>query len=506
MELKQLSKKRNYAMSLVLGSGGFYFGYYISCFNSLYYPMLTGDFGYDKEKDENILNTYSGLVNMIFCLGAMVGVLGSGYLSDKFGRRPILYAGEIIALIGLVPSLFAHVVPLMISRGISGVVTGVNSSMFSVIMTEVLPNKVSGFGNSFSYLAITVAILLAFVTQNIFSFNTISKNWRIFYVWPLIISIIRLILFPFFIKTDTPKYLFNKNQDPEIAKKNILEAYQTIYQPEDAIVATENAILLFEKQRSEGKVTILTLFSKTYRKRLFSGCSVAFIQQVSGIAFLIFYSTVIFDEIKEGYGKTMALMIGIANVVGSLMAIYLIEKAGRKFNLVGGVFIEAISWFVLYIGYHYKTLWVLIVACMAYMIAFAIGLGGTETAYISEILPPLGVGLSLGLQWFMNALIGIVVPILVKAVGGSSIILFFGIASFLLGFLLDYVTIETKGKSEKMIVQEFSEGKYRFFESFRKSPTTTKAPLEKQMNEVQIQQAEAQRTEHENLVVSNRAV
>lgn len=471
MELKQLSKLKNHSTALLLGSGGFYFGYYVAIFNPLFFPMLTGSFGYDKTKDENLLNTYFGLVNLFFCLGAMIGVLVSGYLSDKFGRRPILYSGEIIALIGLVPSIFAHIAPLLISRIINGVVTGINSSMFSVIMAEMLPNKVCGFGNSFSYMAITIGILMAYLTLNIFSFDTLRDYWRIFVLWPLAVSVTRLVLFPFLIRSETQKYVFNKYSDKgrEECFKKVLEVNAMIYETQSAELVTKDMIEVFEKQKLSGNVTLKKLLSKEYRKRLFSGALVSYVQQFAGISFLIFYSTVIFDEIKDGYGKTMGLMIGISNFVGSILTIYLIQKKGRKFNLVTGAAINVVSLIILLIGYSTSTLWLLILACIVFMLSFAVGLGGTLTAYISEVLPPLGVGISLSLLWFLNGLLGFVLPPLIKQIGAPPIIAFLAGITFINIFILDCFLIETKGKTEAMVIDEFRNRKYKFMDIFRSS-------------------------------------
>ena len=95
------------------------------------------------------------------------------------------------------------------------------------------------------------------------------------------------------------------------------------------------------------------------------------------------------------------------------------------------------------------------------MLAFAIGLGGTETAYIGEILPPLGVGIALAVQWIVTALIGQFLPNLLSYFGPSSLILFFGVFCFVLFFTLDFLTIETKGKTEQMIVEEFQNSSYK---------------------------------------------
>lgn len=468
MELKQLSKCRNYGIALVLGSGGFYFGYFLACFNPLFMPMLVGAFGYDETKDKSLLNTYNGLTTMFFCLGAASGTLLSGYLSDKFGRRPILYLGEVIALASGVPYLFENVGALFVGRYMSGLVAGVNSSMFSVIMAELLPNQICGFGNSFAYLVITFGILLSYLTQNIFSYGTIVKYWRIILLWPLVISVVRLALFPFFIRTDTPKYVYSSIRDKQAARDRVKAVMLTIYDAQDSEKATATVVALFNKQESAGPVSFLSLFRAKYRSRNLSGCSVAFFQQLSGIVFIVFYSTDLFNSFKQGSGKTLTLIVGISNFAGSILTIYLIGKMGRKFNLIAGIFFQGVAWFLLLIGFQVGALWLLIVGSCLYMVSFSVGLGGTETAYISEVLPPIGVGFALAVHWLLNAVIGILIPILVQSLGPSALMGFFGVVSILGVFALDFLLIETKGKSEETIIAEFENKKYRCFDIFRK--------------------------------------
>ena len=459
-EPEQLNKKLNYGIAIVLGSGGFYFGYYVACFNPFEKPILEGELGYVLGTDSE--KTMIGLVNMLFAVGAMVGVLFTGALADRFGRRPLLIFGEVLALLCVIPYSIANIYSLLFARFISGAVAGVNSSIFSIMMAEMLPNSVCGFGNGFSYFALTLAILISYLTQNIFNYDQMVQNWRLLLLWPAIISLLRLILFPIYIRTDTPKYLYNSAPNSQAGELAVRRAYGLIYSQRSVDAVASESIALYEKQKTAGTVSVGTLFGPQYRKRLFSGCYVAFGQQVSGINFLIFYSTTLFNELQDGLGKTMTLVVGICNFTGSIIVIYLISRLGRKFNLVMGPLFQSIAFFILYIGYIQKTIWILIVSVCLYIISFAIGLGGTETAYIGEILPPAGVGLALAVQWIMTALIGQFLPALISIFGSSTLIIFFAFACLFFFFTFDYFLIETKGKSEQQIITEFESGHYRF--------------------------------------------
>ena len=454
----------SYTTSILLGSGGLYFGYYHGIFNPLFEPLMTGVYGYDKERDKSTIDIYHGMINMLYAVGAMVGVLGTGALADRFGRRHILYMGEIIAILCVVPYACRSIVCLMIARLISGVVAGINSAIFSIMLIESLPNSISGFGNGFAYLMVSFSIFISFICQNIFDRNYLIDHWRIILLWPCIISVLRLILFSFYIKSDTPKYIYNSEKDGEVARNKIRHIYRRMYIEDDAIKATNDSIKCYEEENKDGVVTLKSVFGRKYRKRLISGCFVAFAGQLSGINFFIFYSTKVFDQIKEGYGKKMTPVIGLNNIIGSIMVLYLISKMGRKFNLVMGALCQAVGMSILYVGYKMMNMYVLILSTCVYMIAFAIGLGGTETAYIGEILPPVGVGVALAVQWIMTAVIGQVTAPLIDIIGPDMLIIIFAVLCFIFTLCLDYLTIETNNKSEKEIIEEFESGRYKFMD------------------------------------------
>lgn len=450
--------------AVILSSGGLYLGYYMGCFNPLFEPIFTGVLGFDKDADKDLLNYYNGIINMLFSVGAMLGVFVSGTLADTFGRRAILYSGEIIALVCCVPYSYAEVSSLMTARAISGMVAGINSSILTVMMAELLPNSVCGFGSGFFYLMMTTGTLTGYVTQNVFDRAFLVENWRYILLFPGIISIARLVLFPIFIKTDTPKYIYFSEKNKKKAEAMIARVYSHIYISTDALAATSDAISHFEQDSQKGQVGVSSLFSTKYRKRFTSGILVAFTLQFSGINFFTFYSTKLFDSIEDGYGKTMTLVIGINNFFGSMLAIYFIGKLGRKFNLVMGLIFQGVGMYLLVFGNHFRSFWALALGCCIYTLAFAIGFGGTETAYLGEILPPSGVGTTLAFQWTITAFIGQFMAELIDAVGSAALLIFFAATCTTLVFLLDFVTIETKGKTEQAVVKEFESGKYKFMD------------------------------------------
>lgn len=460
-DLKLFSKSRTLLLALIIAMGNCYGGYCDGIFNPMALPLLEDVYGMDHEKDKDLIIWYEGAYNAAFAMGALVGALIVGTLSNKFGRRPILFAGEFIAVLNCLVLNIEDKDVLIGGRFFSGLVTGMANVGF-VIISELLPNSVSGFGNSSGYVLAVSCMLLGFASQKLLGRSGLVKYWRYILCLTIFVSIIRLTFLPFLLKTDTPKYVYTKSS-PEKVKDNLYSVFSRVYTEEDAKLATDLAITTFRKQDSEAKIGLGEMFRKGNRLRFFSGCFLAFAQQFNGINFFIYYSTKIFNQIN-GTGEDMTLVIGISNVVGGVLALYLISKTGRKFNLVLGCFTQATALCFILVGIRIDNFILTAGAACVFISAFAFGLGGSYQAYMCEILPPSGVGFAVSLQWFFTAVVAQSTPFISDHFGQVTVLAFFAGASFLLFLGLSLVTIETKGKLEYQIVDKFKKGKLKCFD------------------------------------------
>jgi MFS family permease len=193
---------------MMLALGTVRFGFYSSCMNALGRPILIGVLGYDEVNDPKSFNTVYGMVNLLFSIGAAIGTLLGGKLADKYGRNRVFYLSMIIDLLNVAPMMIAHTAPLLISRVLLGISTGLASCIYNILLAEVLPSKLRGIGSSIAILFLTSSILISAACQNIWSFDTLVHNWRYLLIYPLLLEIFRVILFPFLFKTDTPRYIY----------------------------------------------------------------------------------------------------------------------------------------------------------------------------------------------------------------------------------------------------------------------------------------------------------
>jgi len=132
-------------------------------------------------------------------------------------------------------------------------------------------------------------------------------------------------------------------------------------------------------------------------------------QQLSGITFFLYYSTKIFNSIGVD-GQTANLVFAFGMLFGGVLCMFTLNKLGRKVNIVGGCFCQALSFYALYAMKVTNCFTMLYPVCIFYIVAYSIGLGGTSYAFGAEILPPTGVGLTITVQWLWSAVIGEFTP------------------------------------------------------------------------------------------------
>ena len=136
-------------------------------------------------------------------------------------------------------------------------------------------------------------------------------------------------------------------------------------------------------------------------------------QQMSGINFLNFFSTDLFNKIANN-GKQITFMMGIVKVLSASSGTYILNKFGRRPLLSNGCMVQCISFLVLYIMLKLDWDTYVVIPVGFYLIGFALGLGGTMMIYTTDILPANGIGLAVAVQWLFTSIVGKVTPIINK--------------------------------------------------------------------------------------------
>ena len=296
-------------------------------------------------------------------LTATLAMMVSGPLSDKFGRRSMLRIAAVLYGISAVFSALAPgFVTLVIARMIGGFGVGASLILAPMYLAEISPAKVRGRLVSFNQLNIVIGISLAFFTNYlILKFGQTDAEWasalglgKYNWRWMLGLETLPAILYFFglFFVPRSPRWLLMKDRRAEAV--DILEGFNTKEQVESDIKEIETSI---HSDMNREKVSISELFKPALTFVLTIGVVISILQQITGINSVFFYAPMIFEQSGIGTDASFvqAILVGITNLVFTILAIAFIDKFGRKPLLVVGVSGIAICMFLLAYGFNSAT-------------------------------------------------------------------------------------------------------------------------------------------------------
>ncbi|MFO7934161.1 MAG: MFS transporter, partial [Bacteroidales bacterium] len=206
-----MSSKFNRRKSVVVviasiaATGGLLFGFDTGVISGAI-PFIQEYFELTDSQVENV--TALGLI------GAVVGALITGRVTDYLGRKKVILASAFVFATGAVWTGLAPTVnQLMISRFYLGLAIGVSSFAVPLYISEIAPTKIRGTLVSLFQLLITVGILAAYLSDRAFADNTDLESWRpMLYIGvaPALILFIGMFFLP-----ETPRWLMSKGRDEE---------------------------------------------------------------------------------------------------------------------------------------------------------------------------------------------------------------------------------------------------------------------------------------------------
>jgi sugar porter (SP) family MFS transporter len=296
-------------------------------------------------------------------LTATLAMMVSGPLSDKFGRRIILkWAAVLYAVSAVLSALAPSFTMLIIARMIGGLGVGASLILAPMYIAEISPAKVRGTMVSFNQLNIVIGISVAFFTNylililgdsdgNWVSQLGISKhNWR----WMLGLETLPAILyfvFLFFVP-ESPRWLFIKGRKDEAS--DILSRVMPEEEVKETIAEIDNNI---KKEKNKEKVRVAELFKPSLKLVLLIGVVIAITQQITGINAVFFYAPMIFEQTGIGTDASFsqAILVGLTNLVFTVLAMWMIDKYGRKLLLIIGLSGIVISMGILALSFGNAT-------------------------------------------------------------------------------------------------------------------------------------------------------
>ena len=325
-------------ISAVVSLGGFLFGFDAG--------IISGVMEYAGPQF-NLNDTQWGWVVSSPSLAAMFTMLFSGALSDRVGRKPLLIG---IALLYSISAVFSALSGsyemLFITRMVGGIAFGAALVLAPAYIAEISSAENRGKLVSIQQLNIVLGFFAAFLCNYYLnktfsdgrSWMTENTVWR----WMLGVESLPAILYfsLLFFVPKSPRWL--------ISKGRVEEGEKVLFQLHGEEKAKEESKSIQESLSSESqktKVPVTDLFKPALRFIVFVGLAIGILQQITGINAIYFYATTIFKQTGIGTNAafTSGVLLSFTTVVFTLVAMYLIDRVGRRPLLLVGIFGIAVS-------------------------------------------------------------------------------------------------------------------------------------------------------------------
>ncbi|MEH6680246.1 MAG: sugar porter family MFS transporter [Sediminicola sp.] len=387
-----------------------------------------------------------GFVVSSALLGTILGTLLSSRPGDFLGRRNYLkILGALFFISALGCALAWDFWSLSIARFIGGIGVGGASVIAPIYIAEISPAKIRGRLVILFQFNICVGILVAYLSNSLIelmNLDVLDMQWRVMFAAeciPALFFVLMLFTIP-----QSPRWLISKGKDGE-AKKVLLKIGEL--RLDDALMEIQMSLKKNSKYAKE------RLFQKKYAYPIFLGISIAAFNQLSFINGYLYYLNDTLGEIGATFGgKFQPIIIGVANVVAVTVAIFTIDKLGRKKLLLIGSWGSALPLALCgYIAWTRELIELFPWSLAMFILFFSFSQGAVIWVYISEIFPnsvrSKGMALGSFTHWGLCAIAATVYPTVtsISEIGYAIPFLFGGAMMILQFFVVYFLFIETNG-------------------------------------------------------------
>lgn len=448
--------------SAVTAIGGFLFGYDTAVINGAN-TYLQAHFGLDPARDA----MWIGLATASAIIGCIPGAMSAGFMSDRWGRRRVLFfCAFLYAISGILSAIPQNFAQFIAARMLSGLAIGVSSMICPVYIAEIAPPQWRGRLGSLFQLGIVTGIFVTLFINGLIqgqgdaAWNT-AYGWR----WMLAAEVLPAVAFIFllFPIPESPRWLIQAGREEEA--RAILDRIGGPDYASQEIASVQEVL-----QQEEG--SLADLFTRRYRLPLLIALVLMVGSQFSGINAIMYYSTEIF---KNATGDAHAafkssVWIGLINLLATFIAILLVDKAGRKPLLLIGNAIQVIALGT--VGFIYAShpqspalLWFVIL----YTAAFAMAMGPLPWIVCSEIFPAKLRGRAMSVAtfciWTGCLIVAQTFPYLLERIGPARTFWMYGACSAATFLFVLLRLPETKGRSLEEIERSWTPPENRPLES-----------------------------------------
>jgi SP family xylose:H+ symportor-like MFS transporter len=422
-------------ISFISALGGYLFGFDFAVISGAL-PFLRKEFLLDP--------LWEGFLTGSLALGCIAGCLIAGNIAEKYGRRPgLMVAAFIFAVSSLGIALSKGLVFFVIMRFAAGIGVGMASMLCPMYIAEISPAAVRGRNVAINQLTVVLGILITNLC-NYFLADTGADAWRWMFglgVIPSVVFLIGVIWLP-----ESPRWLMKAGQAEKA--KQVLNKIGAPAFVDTTLKAIERSL------SGNTKLSYKAVFEKAVRPAVLVGITLAVFQQFCGINVVFNYTSTIFASVGSSLNQQLfeTVSIGIVNLLFTLLAMWQVDKLGRRpLMLIGSLGLSVLYIALAFLLQSHAAAGLVSILVLLAISTYAISIAPITWVLISEIFPNKirseASTVAVVSLWGAYFILVFTFPILAKVLGTYGPFYLYAVICFC-GFLFIKTKVkETKGQT-----------------------------------------------------------
>ncbi len=394
-----------FLVTIVAALGGMLFGYDTGVINGAIGP-LKAYFTLNPRQE--------GWATACALLGCALGVAGAGALSDRFGRKKVLILSAVFFLVSAIGTAVPRtLIAFILYRILGGLGVGAASISSPMYIAEISPARIRGRMVSINQFAIVTGFLIVYFVNYFIALQgndawNQQAGWRWMFGSESLPALILLVLL--FFVPESPRWLTKQGRENEAL--DILTRVDGITYARSELAEIKDAV-------AHETGSLRQLLVPGMRIVLVIGIVLAVLQQVTGINVFLYFGTEIFKKMGSGTNAALlqTVIVGAVNLTFTIIAIWTVDKIGRKPLMLIGSTGMGISLFAMGLAAYAQTtgLWILLFI-LGYIACFALSVGPVVWVILSEIFPTRIRGRAMAIAtvclWVANYLVSQTFPMM----------------------------------------------------------------------------------------------
>lgn len=416
------------------------------------------NFGGKPVLDEETASSIKGFTISSALIGCILGGTLGGFISRSLGRKKGLVLAAILFTISAIGSAIPeklnifgveNIISFIIYRIIGGMGVGIASMLSPMYIAEISPAEIRGKLVSWNQFAIIFGMLVVYFVNYTIALQgndlwLVNTGWRWMLASETIPAILFLILLMFV--PETPRFLVM--QDKEDQALSLL----------NRLVPADRSRKVLEEIRESLKIKDAPWLS--YGGLLIIiGILLSVFQQFVGINVVLYYAPEIFRNMGSGTNSSLlqTIIVGAVNLSFTVLAIYTVDRFGRKPLQIIGALGMAVSMFALGFSFYLKSVGIgSLIFMLLYTASFAMSWGPVTWVLLSEIFPNRirgAMSIAVAAQWIANLIISWTFPMmndnrwLTEIFNHGFAYWIYGLMGILAALFVWKLVPETKGKT-----------------------------------------------------------